>query len=570
LTIWQNVTRKTAVETLNRQVQKARRRLILESFLRKLTWCWFGALLVAVVAIGAAKLWPPAVAQQSWAISWATGCLVVGILTAAGWTYWRRESALSAALEIDRRFGLKERVSTTFALPAADRNSSAAQALIQDAEQRLRGIDVSEKFRPRLGRKALLPLVPALIAFLVALVEPVSPTPAPAKPTAARQAPPPVKHATKALAKRLEERKKELAEQGLQEAETISKLEDGVKRLAEKPKSTQKETLLALNELVKDAEQRRHELANSADLKKQLAGLKNLQQGAADRMADALQQGQLDKAVEELSKLKEQLAAGKLDDAAKQQLAKQLDELKEQLARQAKAQEKQKQQLKEQLEAHRREGNREAAEQVQQQLDQLAAKQHHGNLSEMAAQLGQAAQSLNEGDAEAAAEALQGLGDQLAGLEQNLQEMEGLDAALEGIAECKKAMACGQCNGEGCAHCQGGDGGNWEKHFGKLGLERHRGGGKGIGVGLGPGLGKETNPDGKFYDSAVKQQPGVGAAKVVGEAGGANRKGVVRQEIQTEFTEADQNSAEALSDQRLPHDYRDHARDYFDSLRDGP
>ncbi len=558
------------METLKRQVQRARRRLIAESFLRKLTWCWFAALVVAALAIAAGKLWPPAAAQQAWALGWIVGCLVAGTLAAAVWTYLRRQSALAAAVEIDRRFGLKERVSTTFALAAGDRDSAAGQALVQDAEQRLRGIDVGEKFRPKLDRKALLPLLPAAMAFLIATLEPVAPTPAPARSTAALKTPAPVKHATKALAKRLEDRKKELAEQGLEEAEAISKLEEGVKKLAEKPKGTQKETLLALNELVKDAERRREEIANSADLKKQLAGLKNLEQGAGDKMAEALKQGELDKAVEELEKLKEELAAGKLDAEAQKQLAKQLEQLKDQLAKQAEAQDAQAEKLKEQLEAHRREGNREAAEQVQQQLEKLAAQKHHGNLSEMAAKLGQAAQSLGEGDAEAAAEALGGLGDQLAGLEQNLQEMEGLEAALEGVAECKKAMACGQCQGEGCAHCQGGDGGNWEKRFGKLGLERRRGGGKGIGVGLGPGLGEETNPDGKFYDSAVKQQPGVGAAKVIGEAGGPNRKGVVRQEIQTEFAEAEQNTAEALSDQRLPHDYRDHAQDYFDSLREGP
>lgn len=558
------------METLKRQVRKARRRLIAESFLRKLTWCWFAALAIAAAAIAAGKLWPPAISQQTWALGWTCGMIALGTLAAAVWTYLRRQSALSAALEIDRRFGLKERVSTTFALTAGDRDTAVGQALVHDAEQRLRGIDVGEKFRPNLGRKALLPLLPAAAAFLIAMLEPVAPTPAPARPTATTVAPAPVKHATKALVKRLEERKKELAEQGLQEAEAISKLEEGVKKLAEKPKGTQKETLLALNELVKDAERRREEIASAAELKKQLAGLKNLEQGAGDKMAEALKQGDLEKAVEELQKLKEELAAGKLDAEAQKQLAGQLEQLKDQLAKQAEAQKEQAEQLKEQLEAHRRDGNREAAEQVQQQLDKLAAQQQQGDLAEMAAQLGEAAQSLGEGNADAAAEALEGLGDQLAGMQENLQEMEGLDAALEGIAECKKAMACGQCQGEGCAHCQGGDGGNWEKRFGKLGLERHRGGGKGIGVGLGPGLGEETNPDGNFYDSAVKQQPGAGAAKVIGQAGGPNRKGVVREEIQTEFAEAQQNTAEALSDQRLPHDYRDHAQDYFDSLRDGP
>jgi hypothetical protein len=82
-------------------------------------------------------------------------------------------------------------------------------------------------------------------------------------------------------------------------------------------------------------------------------------------------------------------------------------------------------------------------------------------------------------------------------------------------------------------------------------------------------LGPDTDPDGKFYDSAVKQQPGQGPAKVVGEADGPNRKGRVRQEIQTEFSGSEQNAADALSEQRLPRDYRDHAQKYFDALREG-
>jgi len=108
------------------------------------------------------------------------------------------------------------------------------------------------------------------------------------------------------------------------------------------------------------------------------------------------------------------------------------------------------------------------------------------------------------------------------------------------------------------------------KHNGQLDDRfGHRGGGKGIGVGLGPGQGPETDPRGKFYDSNVRQQPGQGAAKVIGEADGPNRKGRVREEIQTAFSGVQPDSADALSEQRLPRDYRDHAETYFDALREG-
>ncbi len=46
------------MDHLHKQVRRARRRLILQSFIGRLTWCWFAALLVAVVAIGVGKIWP--------------------------------------------------------------------------------------------------------------------------------------------------------------------------------------------------------------------------------------------------------------------------------------------------------------------------------------------------------------------------------------------------------------------------------------------------------------------------------------------------------------------------------
>ena len=554
------------METLERQVRRARRRLLVQSCGAKLAWCWFVALAVAAVAIGAGKLWPPAVDQQVWAIGWLTAGGVIGLLVALVWTWLRRESEIAAAVELDRRFGLKERVSSTLALDHATRETEIGRALVLDAERRVRSVDVAERFGLRLDRRALLPLVSAAVAFALATLLPVRTPQAPAKTTTQQTVP--VEKATKALVKRLEAQKKEAVEKGLPEAEAIAKLEEGVRKLSETKKTDHKQTLLELNDLVKDAQARREELANSADLKKQLAGLKNLQQGPAEALGQALKNGDLDKALGELEKLKEKIAAGKLDPKAQKKLAEQLEQLQQQLAQKAEAHEKLTQQLKEKMEAAQRAGNREEADKLQEQLDQMAAqKPQTDKMGAMAAQLQQAAQSLGEGNAEEAAEALEQLGEQVAGMQENLQEMEAIDAALQDVAECKNAMACKDCQGEGCAQCQGGD--TWKKTFGELDPFVKRGGGKGIGVGLGPGLGEQTNPDGKFYDSAVKQQPGRGAAKVVGQADGPNRKGVVQQEIQTEFSTADQTTADALSEQRLPRDYRDHAQKYFDALREG-
>jgi hypothetical protein len=266
-----------------------------------------------------------------------------------------------------------------------------------------------------------------------------------------------------------------------------------------------------------------------------------------------------------VEKLQQQLA--RLDPDAQKALAEQLNQLQQALEQKVRAHQQKQDQLREQVEAERRAGNVDRAEQLQRQLDKLAAqKPQMGQLGQMQEQLKQAAQCLKNGNCDQAGEALAQLGEQLGGMQEDLAEMEMLDEALDQVAQCKQGMACKQCDGQGCAACQGDE---WVKHDGPLSPLRQRNGGKGIGVGLGPGLGRDTDPDGKFYDSTVKQQPGRGGAQVVGEADGPNRKGRVLAEIQTEFSAAEQNTADVLSEQRLPHDYRAHAQRYFDALRDG-
>lgn len=561
-----------AVETLEKQVRRARRRLLAESLYGRLAWCWFLALLAAALAIGAGKLWTP-VGQQAWAAGWLAAAIGGGLASAILWSWARRQSALEAAVEIDRRFGLKERVSSTLALAPVERATPIGQALARDAEQSIRPLDVAEQFRVRVDRRALLPLAPAALAFALAVFVPVRVPEAPAQNAVAERSQ--TKASTKILAKKLAQRRKEAAEKGLKEMDPLlAKLEQGAKKLTETSQDDRKKTLLALNDLVKDAEQRRQELAGAGDLKKQLANLKNFDEGPAEKLGQALKNGDLDEAIKQIGKLKQQLADEKLDEAGKKALAKQLDQLQQALEQQAHKREEMARQLKEQIEARRRAGDLAQADQLQQQLDKLAGqKAQMDKLGQMQQQLKAAAECMGKGDCEQAAAALAELGEELAGMQEDMQEMEMLEEALDQVAECKKAMACKACNGEGCEACQGeGEGGadgEWNKHDGEFGRQRHRGGGKGIGVGLGPGLGPETNPDAKFYDSAVKQQPGQGAAKVVGEADGPNRKGRVQEEIQTEFSAADQQAADALGEQRLPREYRDHAQKYFDALREG-
>ena len=162
------------MEQLKKQVGRARRRLGLQRFVGVLGWCCFATLLVALVLIVVDKFWP--LGLEPWI--WGAGAIGLGILAAAAWAVVRGRGPIDAAIEIDRRFGLRERVSSALAISEVERETAPGQALIDDAVRRVRRIDVREHFAVLPGRQLLLPLVPGVIAVLVALlVSPAMPKP---------------------------------------------------------------------------------------------------------------------------------------------------------------------------------------------------------------------------------------------------------------------------------------------------------------------------------------------------------------------------------------------------------
>src|SRR5206468_9487611 len=79
-------------------------------------------------------------------------------------TILRSPSRHVAALELDGRYGLRERVTTVLGLPANDLATSAGQAVLTDTVEKISAVKVSEKFPVRPRRSSLL--VPAFAALL--------------------------------------------------------------------------------------------------------------------------------------------------------------------------------------------------------------------------------------------------------------------------------------------------------------------------------------------------------------------------------------------------------------------
>src|SRR5262245_9249946 len=106
------------MEELTRQVSRARRQLTLQQFAQIAPQCLFVTLLVALIGVAIPKFWALEVTSTpegwtAWWYSWAGGGIGLGLLAAIVATWWVRRGSLEAAMEIDRRYGLKERVSST-------------------------------------------------------------------------------------------------------------------------------------------------------------------------------------------------------------------------------------------------------------------------------------------------------------------------------------------------------------------------------------------------------------------------------------------------------------------------
>lgn len=536
------------MELLERQVGRAQRQLALQRFAGVLGWCWFGALLIALAVIVADKFRPLGVA--AWI--WGAGAMGLGVAAATVWAAIRGRGPVDAAIEIDRRYRLKERVSSALAMSDEERATPLGRALVDDAEARVRRIDVGEHFSISPGRQMLLPLIPAILAVLVVLfVSPATNNPAQANtdPTVKKQ----IKNSSDDLRRKLLDKRKEARQKGLKDAEKLFRqLEEGADDLADRSEGRRKQALVKLNDLARKIKERRRELGGADQVRKQLSQLKNVERGPADEFVKAVKQGNLQKAMEEVEKLKSKVAEGNLNEQEREQLAKQLDQMKEKLNKLAEAQQKAQEDLKKRIDQARQEGRNAEADNLQDQLDALRQQMPQmKQLEGLAKKLGNCAQCLRDNQLQDAGDMLDNLQADVAGLQEQLQELDMLNEALSQLGQCRNQMNCPECNGRGCGACQG-----------KIP-------GKGLGEGRGKGDRPEEENPVDFIDTKPPMKTGPGGASIVGEVQGRNLKGNVQLEMSQQYQAARRQSADPITVEHLPRGYQDHARDYLNRLREG-
>src|SRR5438270_4491739 len=151
---------------LERQVARARRRLFLQRFGRRLLVCSLAGLSLYAVFLLYFGL-----RRQSWdldsevfllRLAGMGGVLLVAGVVALGLAWRRRPTLGDAALSVDEAFRLQERVATCLALEPGQEESEAGRALLADTAGRTEKLPLAGAYPLRPRRRVAL-LAPALL-----------------------------------------------------------------------------------------------------------------------------------------------------------------------------------------------------------------------------------------------------------------------------------------------------------------------------------------------------------------------------------------------------------------------
>jgi len=548
--------RRRIMDLINRQIKRARRLLWTQTVLNVFAWCLIGFFSVGFLGLLVPKLWFLPVSFSNWSMAWLIGCAIAAVITAGTISLFYIPSNLYSAVEIDRRFGLRERISSAIQLEAAEKQSPVGEALLNDAAAKAERIEVRDQFPIRTAPQTpwvALPIVACLALFWVPNAE--IPTLDKLSGTTSERMTN-IKNQTKPILEMIKKKREEAEEKGLQEtAEEFKKIEKKLEDFQKSSTVDSKKMLSDFNEIKKEIERKKEALGGSDSVKKALENMKNIDKGPAEKISEALKDGDFEKAGDELEKMLNQMKSGKMTDDQKKQLAKQLDQMQKALEK-AREQEKQAiEEAKQELAKAQNSGDLEKAAKLQKKIEQMEANaQKAKTMDAVKASMQKAQKAMEEGDDKGAQEALEALKEELGELAADQESLQEMEEMIDDLQNAKKASNCSQCNGAGCAKCNSDKEGKDTKN------------GKGEGKGAGDRDEKEDNV--KNFDSQVRDQMRKGETTFGGKVGGPNRKGTTKEEVQDAILSAKPDDPDAIENMSLPKAQRDQQRDYFNSLRD--
>ena len=562
------------MDEINKTVKAARKRVMWNHFLRIIAWTLLATLLLIAIGIAAPKLWhlpflDDPEAANFWIAGWTIGGAVADLMLAAGLTIARRQSLLNVAVEVDHRFGLKSRLSSTMAMSADDHGTEAGVALAEDAAKEASRIDVRDEFKIETPWQLCLPLLAALLVFGLLFIPNATSEAAFTKPAVKesddREK---VKTAVEQLKKKIREKR---VSTGLEDADLdFEKFEISLDEVEKDKSVSKKQALVKLNDLKKQIEERQNKLGSTKSFKDALNKLKDIGNGPAKQLADAMKKGDMVAAKKAIENLAKRLKEGKLTKDEQARLKKDLEKMAEQMKALAKAQRQKKEDLEKQIAKAKEEGNLDKAARLQEKLEQVKKQDNQAKkMQEMAKKLakcancmkqgggnqqqgqpGQSRQTPSDAEMQDAAEQLEDLAKQLEGMQSEMEELEDMEDMQQAIDDAKAEM-----NGQPC-DCPGG---------GAEGDQPGQGMGEGNGIGRRP---KEENQTGNFK-SRVRGKLQKGKIVIAGTADGENLTGRTTAEAR-QIINAEMNAKkETIENQLLPKSQREHTRQYFQSLLNG-
>jgi hypothetical protein len=447
------------VLVLERQVNRVRRRLFLQLLLNRLVIALtIGCALMAVWVL--AKPYALGEHFRPW-MDWAVGgsIFAVAVAVAVGLSIRRLPDKVSAALSLDERFQLRERVTTSLMLSPAETYSSAGQALLADVGDKVDNLQVGSRFPIRLGWKSAL--VPASVTALAALMifyDPVI-TPARGNTEQVTQLPP-------ETVKELEQKKQEFINRlktppkpdARPKSEDIQRIEAKIEEIMKRPANTDKELKDRLTEL-SEAEQALRkktdeEAAKMQDFQDQMKQLDQLQKkrkdegknqdGPAKEAKDALAKGDTEKAKEEFDRLQKKVKSGEMTEKDKEQLKQELKDLKNDLERLSREKEKEEEEKRQEREQKLREQMQEGKldkEEFDKEMKKMDEERKQKQESQqLADKLERAQQALDKDDTDGAASALKDAAEQLEQMEQKQQNVDDQESELQRLQDIRDAM----------------------------------------------------------------------------------------------------------------------------------
>lgn len=464
------------MEVLQKQVLRALRRLFFHTWLYWLNWTLLACFSVCFIGLLIPKIWhiewSPAVGPERWTWGWSIGSLVAALLVAT-WIAWiRKPSRLQAAVEIDQRYHLRERCSSALAIADSERQSPAGQALIQDAQKQVDRIDLRDHFPVRPAGQWAWILLPLAACIALLWVPDAQPSAVQVLANSAAKQATNVKNATEPILKSVQKKLQEAEDKGdLEAIDEYKRVEEQLKKLQNKPDLGTKEAIADLNEIKKEMAQKKESLGDSKQMKEAFSNLKDLDQGPAENLANALQEGDFEEAKTEMGKLAQALESGKLSPEQTEQLQKQFEQMKDSLEKARQQREGLIQEAKNELNTAQSKGDVEKTASLRKKLEKLQEGQRMSRAMEkLQDQLEKAQKSMKSGDKNASQKAVEEIQKQLEELSEDQQAAKELEKMIEEIEDAKQSSKCEECDGQGCKECQnpgGKDGNKSSKSSGK-------------------------------------------------------------------------------------------------------